>query len=69
MSNNTRKINERLKVTVIGCGACGNGIAAELEDKIRELGGDKSNTTFIGINTSIVAVRRCNLPMKRLVTF
>ena len=47
-----RKINERLKITVIGCGACGNGITAEIENKIQELGGDKSNTAFIGINTS-----------------
>lgn len=64
MSNNTRKINERLKVTVIGCGACGNGICAELEDKIRELGGDKSNTTFIGINTSTEDLASVNLSHK-----
>lgn len=59
-----RKINERLKITVIGCGACGNGIAAELEDKIRELGGDKSNTTFIGINTSTEDLASVNLSHK-----
>ena len=29
-----RPINERLKVTVIGCGACGNGIAAEIEKDV-----------------------------------
>lgn len=59
-----RKINERLKVTVIGCGACGNGIAAELEDKICELGGNKSNTTFIGINTSTEDLASVNLSHK-----
>ena len=57
-------VNERLKVTVIGCGACGNGITAEIEDKIRELGGDKSNTTFIGINTSTEDLASVNLSHK-----
>lgn len=59
-----RKINERLKITVIGCGACGNGITAEIENKIRELGGDKSNTTFIGINTSTEDLASVNLSHK-----
>lgn len=45
-------INERLKITVIGCGACGNSIAAKMEKYIKELDGNKSNTSFVGINTS-----------------
>ena len=60
MSNNKnvinrhkKTINERLKITIIGCGACGNGITAEIEEKVSELSGDKSNTAFIGINTSM----------------
>ena len=52
MNKNKKLINERLKITVIGCGACGSGVTEEIEEKILELGGDKSNTTFIGINTS-----------------
>lgn len=60
----SKKINERLKITVIGCGACGNGITAEIEDKIRELDGDKSNTTFIGINTSTEDLASVNLSHK-----
>lgn len=59
-----RKINERLKITVIGCGACGNGITAAIEDRIRDLGGDKSNTTFIGINTSTEDLASVNLSHK-----
>ena len=59
-----RKINERLKITVIGCGACGNSITAEIENKIRELGGDKANTTFIGINTSTEELASVNLSHK-----
>ena len=59
-----RKINERLKITVIGCGACGNSITAEIENKIRELGGDKANTTFIGINTSTEDLASVNLSHK-----
>lgn len=47
-----RTINERLKITVIGCGACGNGITAEIERNVLALEGDKSNTSFVGINTS-----------------
>jgi len=47
-----RTINERLKITVIGCGACGNGITAEIEKNVLALEGDKSNTSFVGINTS-----------------
>lgn len=47
-----RAINERLKITVIGCGACGNGITAEIQEDIFALEGDKSNVSFIGINTS-----------------
>lgn len=60
MSNNKnvinrhkKTINERLKITIIGCGACGNGITAEIEEKVSELSGDKSNTAFIGVNTSM----------------
>lgn len=45
-------INERLKITVIGCGACGNSIAAKMEKYIKELDGNKSNTSFVGVNTS-----------------
>lgn len=45
-------INERLKITVIGCGACGNTLAARMEKYIKELDGNKSNTSFVGINTS-----------------
>lgn len=59
-----RRINERLRITVIGCGACGNGITAELEDKFREIGGDKSNVTFIGINTSTEDLASVNLSHK-----
>ena len=59
-----RKINERLKITVIGCGACGNSITAAIEEKIRELGGDKANTTFIGINTSTEDLASVNLSHK-----
>lgn len=64
MNKNKKLINERLKITVIGCGACGNGITAEIEEKIRELGGDKSNTTFIGINTSTEDLASVNLSHK-----
>lgn len=52
MNKNKKLINERLKTTVIGCGACGSGVTEEIENKIRELGGNKSNTAFVGINTS-----------------
>lgn len=52
MSKNKNMINERLKVTVIGCGACGNSITAKIEEFVRDLDGDKSNTSFVGINTS-----------------
>ncbi|RKI37094.1 hypothetical protein D7V86_24745 [bacterium D16-51] len=48
-----RTINERLKITVIGCGACGNGITAEIQENVLALEGDKSNVSFIGVNTSI----------------
>ena len=51
--NRKKAINERLKITVIGCGACGNGITEKIEEKVSELDGDKSNTAFIGINTSV----------------
>ena len=47
-----RSINDRLKITVIGCGACGNGICAEIQKNIFALEGNKSNVSFIGINTS-----------------
>lgn len=52
MNRNKNMINERLKVTVIGCGACGNSITAKIEEFVRDLDGDKSNTSFVGINTS-----------------
>lgn len=52
MNKNKNMINERLKVTVIGCGACGNSITAKIEEFVREMDGDKSNTSFVGINTS-----------------
>ena len=64
MNRNKKAINERLKVTVIGCGQAGGSITAEIEDKIRELGGDKSNTTFIGINTSTEDLASVNLSHK-----
>lgn len=51
--NKKKVINERLKITVIGCGACGNGITEKIEEKVSELGGDKCNMAFIGINTSV----------------
>lgn len=47
-----RSINDRLKITVIGCGACGNGICAEIQKDVFALEGNKSNVAFIGINTS-----------------
>lgn len=47
-----RSINDRLKITVIGCGACGNGICAEIQKDVFALEGSKSNVSFIGINTS-----------------
>lgn len=47
-----RSINDRLKITVIGCGACGNGICAEIQKDVFSLEGNKSNVSFIGINTS-----------------
>lgn len=52
MNRNKNIINERLKATVIGCGACGNSITAKIEEFVRDLDGDKSNTSFVGINTS-----------------
>ena len=64
MNRNKRAINERLKVTVIGCGQAGGSITAEIEAQIRELGGDKSNTTFIGINTSTEDLASVNLSHK-----
>lgn len=53
MMKNKNVINERLKITVIGCGACGNSIAAKIEEFVSELDGNKTNTSFIGINTSM----------------
>ena len=47
-----RSINDRLKITVIWCGACGNGICAEIQKDVFALEGNKSNVSFIGINTS-----------------
>ena len=52
MNKNKNIINERLKVTVIGCGACGNSITAKIEEFIRDLEGSKPNVSFVGINTS-----------------
>lgn len=52
MNRNKNVINERLKITVIGCGACGDSITAKIEEFVRELEGNKANTSFIGINTS-----------------
>lgn len=52
MNRNKNIINERLKITVIGCGACGNSIAAKIEECVRELEGNKANVSFVGINTS-----------------
>lgn len=52
MNRNKNIINERLKVTVIGCGACGNSITAKIEEFVRDLDGDKPNVSFVGINTS-----------------
>lgn len=59
-----RTINERLKITVIGCGACGNGITAEIQEDILALEGDKSNVSFVGINTSIEDLDSVNLDHK-----
>lgn len=52
MNRNKNIINERLKITVIGCGACGNSITAKIEECVRELEGNKANVSFVGINTS-----------------
>lgn len=52
MNKNKNIINERLKVTVIGCGACGNSITAKIEEFVRDLEGSKTNVSFVGINTS-----------------
>lgn len=52
MNKNKNVINERLKITVIGCGACGDSITAKIEEFVHELEGNKANTSFIGINTS-----------------
>ncbi len=54
-NNNVMKkksINDRLKITIIGCGACGNGITAEIQKDVFALAGNKSNVSFVGINTS-----------------
>jgi hypothetical protein len=47
-----KKINAGLKITGIGCGQCGTQIIAEIEKAVNLLDGDKSNLSFIGINTS-----------------
>ena len=47
-----KTINERLKVTVIGCGQAGGLITAKIEECVNDLGGNKANTSFVGINTS-----------------
>lgn len=52
MNRNKNVINERLKITVIGCGACGNSITAKIEECVRDLEGNKANVSFVGINTS-----------------
>ena len=47
-----KEINAGLKITGIGCGQCGTQIIAEIEKAVNLLDGDKSNLSFIGINTS-----------------
>ena len=47
-----KNINERLKLTVIGCGQAGGSITARIEESVNDLGGNKANTSFVGINTS-----------------
>lgn len=59
-----RSINDRLKITVIGCGACGNGICAEIQKDVFALEGNKSNVSFIGINTSTEDLATVNLDHK-----
>lgn len=59
-----RSINDRLKITVIGCGACGNGITAEIQKDVLVLEGNKSNVSFIGINTSTEDLATVNLDHK-----
>ena len=49
---NKKKINSRLKLTGIGCGQAGTQIIAEVESAVNLLDGDKSNISFIAINTS-----------------
>lgn len=52
MANRNKKLNERLKITYIGCGQCGCQIVSELEKEVLKLDGNKSNLSFVGINTS-----------------
>lgn len=59
-----RSINDRLKITVIGCGACGNGICAEIQKDVFALEGNKSNVSFIGINTSTEDLATVDLDYK-----
>ena len=59
-----RSINDRLKITVIGCGACGNGITAEIQKDVLVLEGNKDNVSFIGINTSTEDLAAVNLDHK-----
>lgn len=59
-----RSINDRLKITVIGCGACGNGITAEIQKGVLVLEGNKANVSFIGINTSTEDLATVNLDHK-----
>lgn len=59
-----KSINDRLKITVIGCGACGNGITAEIQKNVFALDGNKSNVSFIGINTSTEDLASVNLDHK-----
>lgn len=47
-----KNINERLKITVVGCGQAGGSITARIEESVNDLGGNKANTSFVGINTS-----------------
>lgn len=49
-----KNINERLKITVIGCGQAGGSITARIEESVNDLGGNKANTSFVGINTRVV---------------
>lgn len=65
MANRNRNmINERLKITVIGCGQCGCQITSEIENSVRGLDGNKNNVSFVGINTSTEDLASINLAHK-----